>query len=78
MDDSIRSRVDTVYRAVDLIDDASPDYLAACLVNAKIHAPFHRDHAKLRALLVADLTGFRLISAWKASQRLLKAAGLPY
>ncbi len=71
-------RHDTIRRAIDLIDTATPADLAGYLAQTSIHDHLKADPDALRDNLEkADGTA-QVFGAWKASQQLLKAAGLPY
>lgn len=73
-----RDRHDTIRRAIDLIDTAKPADLWRYLAQTDIHAHLKDDPAALRRTL-ADAAGTaQVFGAWKASQQLLRAAGLPY
>lgn len=71
-------RHDTIRRAIDLIDTASPADLWRYLSQTDIHAHLQTDVPALRRTL-ADAAGTaQVFGAWKAAQQLLQAAGLPY
>lgn len=68
----------TIRRAIALMDTADPADLNRYLADTGIHDHLKVDPATLRSHL-ADADGTASVfSAWKASQQILKAAGLPY
>lgn len=73
----IGARKQTILRAIRLIDSTDAARLAVMLRNAEIKPGLQEDTGKLRALLAASLEGVTF-GAWKASQRICKAAGLRY
>lgn len=73
------ARRDTINRAVALIDSADPAALAHWLAQTRVHAHLQADPAALRGNLTSAADGTpQAFSAWKVSQQLLQAAGLPY
>ena len=71
-------RHDTIRRAIDLIDTTSPADLWRYLSQTSIHDHLKADPAALRRTLADAVGTAQVFGAWKASQQLLKAAGLPY
>ena len=71
-------RLDTIRQAVNLIDSADPADLARYLTEVSVYDHLKADPAQLREkLTTADGAG-PVFAAWKVSQQLLEAAGLPY
>jgi len=71
-------RHDTIRRAIDLIDTAKPADLAGYLARTHIHDHLKADPDTLRTNLATASGTAQVFGAWKASQQLLQAAGLPY
>jgi hypothetical protein len=75
------ARIDTIKRAISVIDNATHADLAGYLVRTDIHDHLKADPLTLRKGLAfaaaADDTP-TIFGAWKAAQQICKAAGLPY
>jgi hypothetical protein len=71
------SRQDTISRAIALIDTASPADLKGYLAGTRIHARLQADPAGLRDTLAGAIGTDMAFGAWKASQQILAAAGIP-
>ena len=76
--DSKAVRRDTINRAIALIDVATPADLADWLRQINVRDSLRDNPADLRAHLADSLDEDFLFPAWKVSQQLLEAAGLPY
>lgn len=78
----LQARVDTIQRAIRIIERTDAARLALVLRNAEIKPHLRDSPGSLAATLREGLkdgasTGHRF-GAWKASQRICKAAGLRY
>jgi hypothetical protein len=70
-------RQDTINRAIALIDTSDHSDLAGYLAQTTIHDHLKASPGALRDAL-ASAVGTADFGTWKASQQLLRAAGLPF
>lgn len=72
------TRLGTIARAIALMDVLAPADLARHLAQTDIRDHLKDDPAALRSLLAEAGSTGSVFSAWKASQQILRAAGLSY